>query len=93
MLAHERDFWTMSWKRETANNRQGLLWPSPLLWLKVADSMEDESAVVHPPQTHAAETDARTPARVIGKDDLVGWQGHSGLAPSSKTTNVPGGPF
>ena len=53
--------------------------------------MESYSAVVHPTKTNAAETDARAPARVIGKDDLIGWQRHSGAV--CEDHERPGGPF
>lgn len=39
--------------------------------------MEEQTALVHPLEAHAAETHAGDSARVIREDNLIGWQGHA----------------
>lgn len=47
-----------------------------LLWLKIVDSVEDQVAVLDSLEAHSTEANAGPAARVIGEDDLIGWQRH-----------------
>jgi len=44
--------------------------------LKVANSEEDQTAVLDPLEAHSTKSNASPAARVIGKDDLIGREGY-----------------